>query len=1320
MGSGRNIWAVACAATMLLAGCGGSDGGGQPPAPMPVPVAPPSAGVATLNTDGGKVTGEGAEIVIPPTALAETVTIRIARDSSGAPPLPVWVRPAGDTLSLTPHGATFVEPVTVRLAAPDLALQPNERLMIAKAQPGGSWEVLGDTELKDGKLEAQVHSFSYFTSVVVTYALLPNQITALPFAMSAVSFICNGEPCPRPTMISNEPITATASGNGGLLPQNCVNPEIFMVRGASLLGQTLPPLVPATPSVVVRRNVSLAALPVYRDGGQTFTMYLRCVDPNTNTVSHQALGGGNLWAHTFPQFPGAPLVRQFPSALTLAPGESATLRAILSGGSAVLAGQMHFAPPTATDQAVVSFERMGPDESSWRILSQSNQMAANPSPTGAVAWAYWSFDYPVGPVDAADNGAQYRIRACYKAPSASETRCAIGPVAVVTVVQQATAPAFTQQPGSQLVRPGETASFSAVVGGTPAPTLRWQTRASSAAEWADVQGGSGADTPNYTTPVVTLTDNGRQYRLLASNSAASVGSDAATLSVSAAPAAPGIVAQPASLSVVAGSEALFAVTAQGTAALSYQWLRNGAAIVGANASQLKLPSVTAADAAVYAVVVSNAVGEVRSQDALLAVTDVPSVTPVAPTIVTQPVAVAVTEGNTATFAVGVQGTGPLAFQWLRNGAMIAGATAAAYTLPAAAMGDAGNYSVRVSNATGTVTSQTATLAVVPTVVPPTQEPVIVQHPGGLVVAPGMSAMLGVTATGSGPLQYQWYRGGVALAGATQAVYAIGSASALDAGSYHVVVSNAAGSAHSEASVVMLLGSPAITTQPTAASVAEGASAAFGVTATGDHLRYQWTRNGIAIVGATQAGYTTPAVASADSGAVFAVIVYNGAGLVVSNGAVLTVTAAQPSQWQAAVPVESNSVSAQFPQVAANASGAAVAVWQQGWTGPLGFPVLSIWASRYTPAGGWGAPQPISDGTNTAQNPQIAVDTDGNAIAVWQQSDNFRDSIWANRYTVAGGWAAPQLIETTDGNAGNPQIAVDGTGNAVAVWWQNVNAAPSSPIGTAANRYIAGSGWSGAVAISSHAGNGATFGPQIAFDAAGNAMATWCWSGATVAPHMWAARHSYAAGWSGAIAIDHADSLGCSTSPNVAFDAAGNAVAVWHRNNGSFEQVRTNRYSAAGGWGTADWLAAAPPNYSRNARVAVDASGDAIAVWEQQVGATANAHVMASRWRPASGWDEPVSIKTDANGSAFGPRIGIDAAGNATVAWYQRDALNIVYNVWAHRYQPAGGWTDAVQIDGHNQDAQRPALAVDAVGRVTVVWEQNTTTLRRNIWAAGYR
>ena len=87
----------------------------------------------------------------------------------------------------------------------------------------------------------------------------------------------------------------------------------------------------------------------------------------------------------------------------------------------------------------------------------------------------------------------------------------------------------------------------------------------------------------------------------------------------------------------------------------------------------------------------------------------------------------------------------------------------------------------------------------------------------------------------------------------------------------------------------IFSSPSITTQPADRTVRAGHRAKFSVTATGTPpLHYQWTKNGVNITEATQASYTTPPTTAADNGALFAVTVSNLAGTVSSNNATLTV------------------------------------------------------------------------------------------------------------------------------------------------------------------------------------------------------------------------------------------------------------------------------------------------------------------------------------------------------------------------------------------------------------------------------------------------
>ena len=86
---------------------------------------------------------------------------------------------------------------------------------------------------------------------------------------------------------------------------------------------------------------------------------------------------------------------------------------------------------------------------------------------------------------------------------------------------------------------------------------------------------------------------------------------------------------------------------------------------------------------------------------------------------------------------------------------------------------------------------------------------------------------------------------------------------------------------------------------------------------------------------------------------------------------------------------------------------------------------------------WGTPELIeTDNSGNAFRPQVGVDGSGNAVAVWYQHDGTRYNIWSNRYVAGTGWGTAQLIETDSGDAEVPQVGIDGSGNAVAVWQQD--------------------------------------------------------------------------------------------------------------------------------------------------------------------------------------------------------------------------------------------------------------------------------------------
>lgn len=171
---------------------------------------------------------------------------------------------------------------------------------------------------------------------------------------------------------------------------------------------------------------------------------------------------------------------------------------------------------------------------------------------------------------------------------------------------------------------------------------------------------------------------------------------------------PTIGTQPASLSVAVGAAASFSVTASGTAPLTYQWRKGGSAISGATSASYSIAAVASTDAGSFDVVVSNSAGSATSSVATLTVTGVAAT---APSITTQPLSQTANVGGAVSFTVAATGTSPLSYQWRKDGTAISGATGASYTIASVASGDAGSYSVLVSNSAGSVTSSSASLTV---------------------------------------------------------------------------------------------------------------------------------------------------------------------------------------------------------------------------------------------------------------------------------------------------------------------------------------------------------------------------------------------------------------------------------------------------------------------------------------------------------------------------------------------------------------------------------------------------------------------------------
>jgi len=306
---------------------------------------------------------------------------------------------------------------------------------------------------------------------------------------------------------------------------------------------------------------------------------------------------------------------------------------------------------------------------------------------------------------------------------------------------------------------------------------------------------------------------------------------------------PVITSQPVGRSVLAGQAATFSVTATGLAPLAYQWFKDTQAISGATASSYSLAAAQAANAGAYKVVVSNPGGTTDSANAPLRIIVPPSIT-------TQPSGQTVGLGAAVNLSVAATGTAPLTYQWFKNTALIAGATASSYSIAAAQPSDTGAYKVVVSNSDGSKASNEALLEVIVL-------PTITVPPFSQTVGSGRNVIFNVQASGTGPLAYQWFKGSTPIPGATSSSYSILAAQSSDAGNYKIRVSdthNNSTEANATLSVTTVL-----TVLPASSVVDQGQGVTFSVQAGRGATTYCWRRNGTVLAGATGSAYTIEGV-----------------------------------------------------------------------------------------------------------------------------------------------------------------------------------------------------------------------------------------------------------------------------------------------------------------------------------------------------------------------------------------------------------------------------------------------------------------------------
>jgi hypothetical protein len=329
-----------------------------------------------------------------------------------------------------------------------------------------------------------------------------------------------------------------------------------------------------------------------------------------------------------------------------------------------------------------------------------------------------------------------------------------------------------------------------------------------------------------------------------------------------------------------------------------------------------------------------------------------------------------------------------------------------------------------------------------------------------------------------------------------------------------------------------------------------------------------------------------------------------------------------------------------------------------------------------------------------------------AMVAWERDDSrAHETVWTSRRNADRRWSVPEIVEFSQGHARAVQLAADGAGAVTVIWvQQELNLS-----GLWANRYIPGEGWQQPVRVEPVAGE--LYAPQLALDASGRGFALWeRRQGNRLGVR--ASRYTPEDGWGPPRDIDAG--AGDALSPRLAVHVDGSAIAAWSRRDSTgSRRIATARFVPGAGWGRADGISTVGED-AYDVQVAMDAAGDAIATWEQEIDGEET--ILARRFEAGVGWSAPVQLEMDGE-EGYGPRLAVSPGGSAVVAWIRADGET--GTIVAARYTPERGWERPLTVQGgeflYVFDLH---VAASARGGALAAWCQ-TYGSRNNVWYARF-
>ncbi len=340
------------------------------------------------------------------------------------------------------------------------------------------------------------------------------------------------------------------------------------------------------------------------------------------------------------------------------------------------------------------------------------------------------------------------------------------------------------------------------------------------------------------------------------------------------------------------------------------------------------------------------------------------------------------------------------------------------------------------------------------------------------------------------------------------------------------------------------------------------------------------------------------------------------------------------------------------------------------------------------AAGWNPGSVISVGGGEVETPDVAISTGGAATAVWQLDQGGSATIQAASRDAGESWGEPVDLSPPGRRAEEPHVALDDSGDAVAVW------ALAGGVIQAVEREAGGS-WSEPVDLS--APGIEALEPELAMNGTGEAVAIWvvrAGSGYRVKSATMLPSDE----WHGVGDLSNAHSR--VLAPRVAINAAGDVTAAWERSEGEAGRIEATRRFVKSAWREPEEVSKAGEDCMGPA---VAAGAERKAVLGFRCARAGGSVAEATLWNGlARTWHPPVTISKEAEGSISAFEVAMSPRGQALAIWTGGDHLAWSTKAPKEVHIRPKPWQAPHAIEA-GFEPRKPKLSTDVAGDLVAVW-----------------